>query len=636
MSDGYQYILEMVDRLSGPAKTAKQQVEALTAGLSEETKELQKLEKQYERLNAAESVDIALSRKMQAQIEAKKSSISGLGDKIRSSVAGQNDLAAKTKKTADELRSASGEAGGFGQTIKSLGPYAAAAAAALLVLGGAIVGLLYGGAKLALDAALFKAQTTAALKSVTGTSAAARSTFLDIRKISDELGITEAKAQALGLSLLDAGVSQNDLGDAIKSIALLEKVRGEQAAGKLQELIKKSAAAGTFKLEGESLVGTGLSQIDVIEQLAKKLGKSNAEVEAQLKAGKIKASDGIAAINAALNSKLGDAKGLTSFGDAIGKAYEAFTRLFEDVNTGPLIEAVKEVAGWFDKSTVAGDALHYLFTTIFDGLFAAAKEVLPYLKVGFLEIVIVALKIYIALKPVLAQLSDLWTAMTGASAEASILGQFLIGAVDVLGFILTSALAQFSVLLAFIQGTIVFFQELYAVAESVFEAITGAIAFVGEALAEIFGPGAGSSIGSALIQGLIGGITGGSAGVVSSLLGVGQAAIGAVKGVLGIASPSRVMRELGGHTVEGFSQGVEAGTADTQGALSSAVAPPAPAAAAGGGGVIHVTVAPGAIVLSGVGGNLAELQEMLESKLQEMLEGILIQLGGASGASEVA
>jgi hypothetical protein len=541
--DGYSYIVQLVDQVSGPAKAARRQVDDLSHSMNAEA------------------------------------------------------------KAAKEAEQATAQGAAEMEALASFASMAAAAIAALAVAFGALV---IGGAKIALDAALFKARTMAGLKSVTDSAGAARDTFLDIRRISDEIGISEQKAQSLGLSLLDAGVSQAALGDTIKSIATLEKVRGEQAAGKLQELIKKSAASGAFKLEGESLVGTGLAAADVIGELAKKMGKSNAEVEAQIKAGKISAADGIAALNTALTAKLGDPKGLTSFGDAISKVGEMFTRLFEQVDPAPLVGAIREIASWLDTSTPAGQALAFILTNVFQGLFNAAQVVLPYVKIAFLELVIVALKIYIALKPAIKAFDEMAVALGAVGGG----GQILRGLIDfwASGLILTAQIITFVVQQ---------FAALVAMATGAWTALKG-----------IFSAEGALGLAQSLIQGLVAGIGGGGGLVSQALVSLGQGAISAVKGVLGIASPSKVMAELGGHTAEGFARGAEDGTARAQGALESVTAPPS--AGGGSGGGIQVTIASGAFVVSGGGMSEGALQELVEAKLADFFEMIGMQLGGST------
>lgn len=634
--DGYKYVLELVDRVSGPAKQAKSEIERLTEQFEQEAKALAKLEEQYKKLQSAQQVDIALARKMQGEIAKRRSALDGMGNEIRDVVKKENESAIAKRLEAAAAKEASSATGRLDSTLKELGASAGAAAAGLLIVAAAVVGLVIGGAKIALDAAKFKAQTIAALSMVKGVGENARGVFFEIRKISDEIGISEAKAQKLGLTLLDAGVTDmTALSDALRSIALLEKVRGEEAGKKLEELVKKSAAEGAFKFDAGALEGTGLEKADVLGELAKRMKLSTAEVEAQLKAGQIKAADGIAAINSALNSKLGgaaQAKGLSGITGAAEKAYELFTRLFEDINTQPLIDAVKEIGTWLDASTPAGEALKFLLTSTFEGIFSLAKQSLPWIKIAFLELVIVALKIYIGMKPVIRQFVELKEKLSDAVGGGAGLESIIRTVVDASLFGLQILVSLVGFVVQWWTMGVSAFIAVRDAATAAWDWILSGFEAVKTALGSIFSPEGGSSLASGLITGLVGGITGGAGQVVAALTNVGQGAINSVKSVLGIASPSKVMAEMGGYTAEGFAMGVEDGTARTQGALESAVTPNAATEGGGGGGAgagVNVTFEAGSIVIQAGGASPAELAELLVAQVADKLEELLLELGGA-------
>lgn len=82
------------------------------------------------------------------------------------------------------------------------------------------------------------------------------------------------------------------------------------------------------------------------------------------------------------------------------------------------------------------------------------------------------------------------------------------------------------------------------------------------------------SFGKAIADGIYDGLKGAWANLISKFKALLNMLPDAVKKTLGIASPSKVMMELGGYTVEGFHRGVASGAEDTQAALSQAIAPP--------------------------------------------------------------
>ena len=70
------------------------------------------------------------------------------------------------------------------------------------------------------------------------------------------------------------------------------------------------------------------------------------------------------------------------------------------------------------------------------------------------------------------------------------------------------------------------------------------------------------SAGRAFIQGFVNGVSGLASWVVDKVCGVFNGVVGAVKALLGIHSPSRVMAGLGGYTVDGFVVGIAGGKRD--------------------------------------------------------------------------
>lgn len=627
MADGYEYVVEMVDRLTGPAKTMRQQIDSLTEGLAKDAAEVKELEELYKVLRSEGALTAKTEKEMTDAITKGNSSMQKQATEIRKLVAAEKEQAAAGGESAESLEVFSAEA--------------LAAAAAVAAVAIAIGALVIGGAKIALEAAHFKSNTTDALKSALGSEEAAKDTFIQIRRISDEIGISEKRAQSLGLSLIDAGVAQKDLGDAIKAIAILEKVRGTEVANKLQKVIEQTAASGKFELNAKKLAGTGISEADVIGALAKQMKLSQAEVQAQMKAGKITATEGVKAIQDAITTNFGkDAGGFETVQDGLSKIYEMFTRLFEDVDASGILDSLKEVASWLDTSTVAGSALHFIFTTAFQGLFDLLKALLPYAKEGFLELVIVALKIYIAFKPLEKQLEKLAKDMGITGDAGDTLGTVITFLIDVFGVWLRFVISRVEVLIEIIQTIVDIFNVIGDAASFAFDSISAGAAAVWDFLSGLFDPAKSTEVATSLIQGLIDGIIGGGPLVSDAMKTLGNKALDSVKDVLGIHSPSQAMAELGNYTVAGFTGAVNDNADAAQASLANVVAPPAASApasgAASGGGGVTVVFEPGSVVVQAGGGNAQEIAEAVESKLADMLENLAMQYGGAGPAEEKA
>ena len=103
-----------------------------------------------------------------------------------------------------------------------------------------------------------------------------------------------------------------------------------------------------------------------------------------------------------------------------------------------------------------------------------------------------------------------------------------------------------------------------------FHSIPDELAFIGRSFVEWF-----TEIGGQIIDGLLGGLRTGWTRVTSEVSSLAASIPAVVRSALGIASPSRVMMELGAHTAAGFAIGVEGGAGDAGAAMRSLTEPPA-------------------------------------------------------------
>jgi hypothetical protein len=127
-----------------------------------------------------------------------------------------------------------------------------------------------------------------------------------------------------------------------------------------------------------------------------------------------------------------------------------------------------------------------------------------------------------------------------------------------------------------------------------------------------------------IVTGLANGITSGASAVLDAMTSTVTGAIDAAKGLLGIASPSKVFAELGGYTGQGFVEGVEDSSGDTQAAMESMVAPPEPSAptSSGGGGTYTIN-----ITINAGGGDAGSIEAAVRKAIVSIMEGYSIQLG---------
>lgn len=502
---------------------------------------------------------------------------------------------------------------GLGEALTAIGGVA-------LGVGAAVAGLLAAGAAFALSAQNFKDDALNSLTAVTGTAEAAAKTYDQLQRISDSVSLSQAKVNEIGTQLLLNGVKQGaQLEATVRSVADLTAVAGDAAASKLTSIINKAAQTGKFTIDPKKLIGTGVNVGDLYAEIAARTGKGVKQVEAEIKKGTIAADVGIDALNAVVNKKLGGAaaKQLLDLDVQFSKFKDNLRRLFENVNVEGFLSAMHEVLAIFDGTSESGKALKWLLTTVFDAVFKAASKVLPYVRYGLLQLVIGALKVYIALKPAIAAIKKMFDGADGGDVTKKTI-DFIVASLESTAIMIGYVIA----------ATIGWYNIVIKVGGALGEALSAVISWGKEVIATIEGLfSAGETIASDFIDGLVQGITGGVGRVVSSVKDLGSSAMGAIKGVLGIASPSKEMAKLGGHTAAGFAQGVSAGAGDAQGAMSDMVTPPSPAAGPGpfssgkGGGVYNIE-----INLSG--GASQKDADLVAAALAQVLE----QLGLEQGA----
>lgn len=589
-----------LDAVSNAAEVNEEQALALMYAIDAQTLAVGRLTSQHD--NLAKSVAKAAAAEGDA-----KGKASALTAELGSKQAG---AAAEAKSKIDTLKTAieqeaeaSKEAApstaSLSEAMQVLGPYAKAAAVAIA----AVVAVVVGGVMLAASASQFKAKAIAGLEATLGSAEAARDTFAEVRAISDALPITEAKAQTIAADLLQNNLQRDQLGDALQAVAAIEAVKGEEASSKIQEAIKKSAAAGSFKLEGESLVGTGLDMTEVVAQLATDLGKTPEVIKKELAAGKIEADAGIDAIVNLTNSKfgeLGNSVGFANIGTMIEKSREVFMRFFEDVDFGPLTAAVSDLLEVFSDSRPAGQAMKAGLGGAVQGILDGAKLAMPYLKSALMEVIILGLKMYIAFKPAIAAIKEFMggqggdALLTTLKAIGTVVGVLILALTYLVGYWIKSVVEGFGALVAL------------------------------------------GSVAIDFMAGLAKGIAQGAGIVWDAIKAMASGMLTTLKGVLGIASPAKATIEAGEFTAEGMEVGLDNGQGAVTSAMEQLAAPPPLATTVGAnnnaGGSSGASFAwSGDLIMGGASPtNAAEMKQAAQEAFGEMLEQFLIHMGGAA------
>jgi hypothetical protein len=540
-------------------------------------------------------------------------------------------IAAAEKQRANAAQEAADKIGSANASIAA--DYEAAfgaLSAGALAIAGVLAGLVAAGAALALSASDFRGDMTDVYGKLTGSAEAGSKTYAEIDAIAKRLPGHLEDIHAQARDLIASGMGLDQVEATLTAAADLEAAMGKGAASKLQAIIERSGTEGKFSLSAKQLTGTGVTIDEVYGSIGAKLHLNRKQVEEQLKKGKISAEAGIAGLEDALSKKFGGtaAAQLKDVDVQAAKFKDNVTRLFSGVNTSKFTDALDEVGQLFSEDSVAGKAMGFLVTQVFDGIFDAAAAVLPYVKDAFLDLVIGGLEVYIALKPIIRALDDMGAGAVVLETVGVLIGAWidsLVTSVQLVAFMADSFLKLTDIALQFWAVVGASMSGVVEWAHEAWDAISGF--FSGEK---------GTGIATAMVEGLIAGLVGAGPAVVTAATGMAGNAIDAIKGKLGIASPSTVLEGIGVNTGEGFALGVDASRAQSDASISAlGDARPNPVAGAAGGGGGNITIEVGGIVISGIGG-AADILPELEIAAVELFERIALQRGAGLARPEAA
>ena len=420
-----------------------------------------------------------------------------------------------------------------------------------------------------------------------------------VNQLAERVPLAKDQIASLAKELELMRLGRRDMQAGLTAIAVVTSALGDSAGGAIKAIVASTAATRRFSLgardlygEFTALAGTGLKKADVLGALAKQLGKSLPEVEQMLLRGQVSVKDGLRALEAAAEARFGKtiAAQMLSLDVQFQKAKENLETLFAGVAIEPVLEGLKTMLSVLDHNTATGRALQVVLTAAFSALGAAVTVVAPIAKTMFQGMIIGALRMYIALRPVARGFMAIGEAVAGVLGWiAKGLGIDALEAGKFAAFALAAAFALVGVaiFLAFLPLLIVgalVVVALYAIYKVV-DGLIGVFTAVYDYVSSLdLGQAA-----SDLISGLVTGIVANAAAVIAAMENLAGSAIDAFKAKLGIASPSKVFAEFGGYIAEGTAQGVEGGTADVAGATAdmggaAVTGAGAGAAAAGGGG----------------------------------------------------
>ncbi len=307
-------------------------------------------------------------------------------------------------------------------------------------------------------------------------------------------------------------------------------------------------------------------------------------------------------------------------------------KIFAGMGTDAVLKAIASLASLFSQTTVAGLGL----TELFNGIGDVVTAVEPYIKQFFKGLIIAALFFEIQLIKVYRAIKKAFGAETFAGlGDADAVLYATIGIFGLLAAVMVAGITITVGALVLLWKTINLIADaIAAVIIWVIKAIKTFTDWQAHTSAVIAGF---ANLGGAMIDGIVQGIKAGAGRVLDAIKGLGTSAMGALKGVLGIASPSKEFAKLGVFTAEGFAVGTEKGQGRVEGAVGNMVSIPAAApsqaaqgGASGGGSTNTQSISIGDVhVNAPQAKDAGDIGEAVRKELTRALEGLAIMSAAA-------
>ena len=242
-------------------------------------------------------------------------------------------------------------------------------------------------------------------------------------------------------------------------------------------------------------------------------------------------------------------------------AMQAFTFILQALTevAGQLAEAAPQILqGLVDGFVANAPALFEAAQGLFMGLVDGVVAIIPALAAALPQIIDVFISGLPGFVGTLLQAAvDLFVAIVNA------IPVILPGLIGNVGNLIGTVVSNLPTFIGMLLGAAVtLFTAIVTAVPQIIGSLLGAVGnLLNQAKNAITSFDLGSA-GRAFIQGFVNGVTGLASWVVDRVCGVFNGVVGAVKALLGIHSPSRVMAGLGGYTVDGFVVGIAGGKRD--------------------------------------------------------------------------
>lgn len=306
--------------------------------------------------------------------------------------------------------------------------------------------------------------------------------------------------------------------------------------------------------------------------------------------------------------------------DGLSKSFKSNVKgLFSGVDSAGFAAALGRIVSLFDQNTATGKLLKSVITAAFDGI----AKAIPWVIVGLQQMIIWALRAYIFVRQAFKSevVKSLVIAIGIVVAALAIYKGVLIAITVVQAIMaMTNPFVLIVVGVGLLIAAIVYLWRNW---DQVWSAIKASAAAVGEWFV---------GLGRSIIDGIVNGITGAAGWVWDAIRNVAQGAVNAFKSVFGIASPSKVMAQMGRYTGQGFTAGLLAEGPRASGALASLAMPPGgltASAVASSTGRAAVTQNAGGItvVINAAVGDVAAIRDAAVAGVADALERWQLQAG---------
>lgn len=593
-----------------------------TSALEEHARTLTKLEQAAKHAKGGEdelSNSLLNVKKLGAAVASDQSKAAAASDrnlkKLKAGLAGMGgplgSLGAAGASAVDDFRDLEEAVGSTGAKLLTVGAGVATAGAAIAALT-----LIVAAATIAIAAwAIGLADSNRNTKLAQEAAEAMHPELVGLRDtfaaLTAETGIHSDELASYAGQLKEAKVAAEDIPDALRAIALSEAALGKGGSKDFLDDIKKSKVA-------------------------------------------------VSTLSAEVNSKLGGIvkKQMIGLSAQSQKFHDEIGNLFGGLNIEPVLLGLQKLVGLFDENTAAGEAIKFLFESVFQPLIDNATTAATVVEAFVLGFLIGLTKLYIAVKPAMKAVAEFLgfnsPGLTDTLAAVTKAGEYLVPAFLVVVGIFAALAVAVGVAVAAVVGIqLAIYSMAAAVVYAGVKIVEGVIGAWNSVTAYLDSLSL-SGVGTALMQGLANGIAAAAGLPLEAISAVAKGVITSAKSVLGIHSPSTELYNVGDNTVAGYVNAVDDGAPEAQAAVEEMAAPPsalsaqdalsgnaggsapvvsaassAPASggAAGGGPVFHFEGAH--LVFEGVKDGPESIDRFKEM-LMKVYEGEAMSSGGAS------